>query len=406
MHEYQKNRRFFAQAPGMMEEICKEELIELGAKNTEIAYRGIYFEADNKTLYNINYNSRLISRVLAPLVSFPCDRSAIILDVAQTIRWEKFFNLKQTFSITASVANSTITNSLYAAQCLKDGIADYFRSKYGSRPDINVQNPDVRFNVHIEDNHAIISLDTSGESLHKRGYRLLAGEAPMQETLAAAIIRLSKWDGAKPLWDPMCGSGTILAEALMHYCRMPAQYLRKNFGFFYMPDYEPAVWENVKKESDAQIRPLTHGLIYGSDISDTAVGVAKDNLSRLPFSDAIDVQCQAFQFVSQFENGTIIVNPPYGIRLGELEEVQVLYKQLGDFLKRNCKGTSAFIFTGNKPLQKAIGLRVNKRTPLVNGKFEGFLLQIDSYEGSKKAKWQRNADGAAQGSADPNSSVS
>lgn len=405
MHEYQKNRRFFAQAPGMMEEICQEELIELGAKNTEIAYRGIYFEADNQTLYNINYNSRLISRVLAPLVSFPCDRSAIILDVAQTIRWEKIFNLKQTFAITASVANSTITNSLYAAQCLKDGIADYFRSKYGSRPDINVQNPDVRFNVHIEDNHAIISLDTSGESLHKRGYRLLAGEAPMQETLAAAIIRLSRWDGSKPLWDPMCGSGTILAEALMHYCRMPAQYLRKNFGFFHMPDYEPAVWESVKNASDARIRPLTHGLIYGSDISATAIGVAKDNLSRLPFSDAVDLQCQAFQFVSQFENGTIIVNPPYGIRLGELEEVQVLYKQLGDFLKRNCKGTSAFIFTGNKPLQKSIGLRVNKRTPLVNGKFEGFLLQIDSYEGSKKAKWQRNADGSEQGQADQNNSA-
>ncbi len=393
MYEYEKDYRFFAQAPGMMEHICEEELLELGAKNTEIVYRGIYFNADKAALYNINYNARMISRVLAPLISFHCDQSVILLEIAESIPWEKIFRVDQTFSITASVADSSITNSLYASQCLKDGIADYFREKFGKRPDINVTNPDVRFNLHIQEDNAIISLDTSGESLHKRGYRLLAGEAPMQETLAAAIIRLSKWDGSTPLWDCMCGSGTILAEALMSYCRLPAQTLRKNFGFCYMPDYDAAIWAKVKKESDDRVRPLPEGLIYGSDMSEKAIEVAKNNLSRLPFSEAIDLQCQEFQHVNQFENGTIVVNPPYGIRLGELEEVKLLYKELGDFLKRHCKGTSAFIFTGDKSLQKSIGLRVNKKTPLVNGKFEGLLLQIDSYEGSKKAKWTRPGAG-------------
>ena len=160
------------------------------------------------------------------------------MKLAKQIKWDKMFSLDQTFAITSTVSKSTINNSLYASQVLKDGIADYFRAKFGKRPNVETVNPDVRFNLFIEKDNAVLSLDTSGESLHKRGYRLLAGEAPMQETLAAAIIRLSKWDGEKPLLDCMCGSGTILCEALMHYCRIPAQKLRKKFGFFHLPDFD------------------------------------------------------------------------------------------------------------------------------------------------------------------------
>ena len=211
----------------MMEELCEQELIELGAKNTKVAYRGIYFEADLLTIYRINYTSRTISRVLAPLKSFRCRDANAIMKMAEKIEWDKIFSLNQTFAITSSVSKSTINNSLYASQVLKDGIADYFRAKFGKRPNVETVNPDVRFNLYIETDNAVLSLDTSGESLHKRGYRLLAGEAPMQETLAAAIIRLSKWDGEKPLLDPMCGSGTILCEALMHYCRIPCTKTQK-----------------------------------------------------------------------------------------------------------------------------------------------------------------------------------
>lgn len=353
MYDYQKNNKFFAQVPGKMEELCQAELIELGAENTAVAYRGIYFTAEKSVLYKINYTSRLISRVLAPLTSFYCKDTKLLPKEAGKIMWDKIFSVNKTFAITASVSNSKITNSLAASQYLKDGIVDYFRSVCkGKRPDVSVENPDIRFNLHIENDLATISIDTSGESLHKRGYRLLAGEAPMQETLAAAIIRLSNWNGEKPLWDCMCGSGTILAEALMVYCRIPAQKTRVNFGFLYLPDFNKDIWQKVKTECDNEIRPLPKGLITGSDISQKAIENAKDNLSRLPYSDAIDLSCQPFQQVEQFENGTLITNPPYGIRLGITEEVKKLYTELGDFLKQKCKGTSAFIYTGGSFIEK------------------------------------------------------
>lgn len=388
MYEYLQNNIFFAQVPGMMEELCEQELIELGAKYTRVTYRGIYFEADKNSLYRINYAARTISRVLAPIVSFYCNDSNAIMKTAEKIRWNEIFSVDQTFAITSSVTKSAINNSLYASQVLKDGIVDYFRDKFGKRPDVNTVNPDVRFNLHIEKDKAVLSIDTSGESLHKRGYRLLAGEAPMQETLAAAIIRLSKWDGEKPLLDCMCGSGTILCEALMHYCRIPAQKLRKNFGLFYLPDFDKHLWERIKEEYELKIKPLPKGLISGSDKSQITLEVAKENLSRLPFSENVDLSVEHFQHIKQFENGILITNPPYGIRLGIRSEVEVLYKELGDFIKTKCKGTSAFVYTGDPELRKFIGLKTSRRIPLVNGKLEGVLLQIDSYEGSRKKKYQ------------------
>ena len=384
MFEYQKDNKFFAQVTGMMEEMCEQELIELGAVNTTRAYRGIYFEADAETIYKINYTSRLISRVLAPLLTFYCDNANVLLKTAESINWEELFPVNKTFAISASVSNSKITNSLYASLRLKDGIADYFRTKFGKRPDVDTGNPDIRFNLHIEKDRAVISLDTSGESLHKRGYRLLAGEAPMQETLAAAIIRISKWDGEKPLLDCMCGSGTIAAEALMHYCRIPAQKLRTKFGFFNMPEFDKKVWDKIKENFDKEIRPLPKGIIHGSDRSAEAIKVAQANLSRLPFYESVDLSCKSFQQIKQFENGVLVTNPPYGIRLGKMEEVQDLYKELGDFIKQKCTGTSAFIYTGEPTLRKHIGLKTTRRIPLANGKLEGVLLQIDSYEGTKK----------------------
>ncbi len=387
MYDYLK-KGYFAQATGKMEDLCAEDLAELGASDIKPAYKGVYFNADIVTIYRINYTSRLLSRVLAPLVSFPCHTTNVLIQKAKKINWEDFLSIKKTFAISASVSKSRITNSLYASQCLKDGIADYFRDKYGKRPDVEVVNPDVRFNLHIDKDTAVISLDTSGESLHKRGYRLLAGEAPMQETLAAAIIRISKWDGEAPLWDPMCGSGTILCEALMHYCRIPAQKLRKKFGFFNLPEFDPEVWKKIKDEYDSKIRPLLKNIISGSDKSQKAIDVARENLSHIPYTGSVELKKRQFQERESFENGILVTNPPYGIRLGEKEEVQSLYKELGDFLKTNCAGTSAFIYTGNPELRKYIGLKTSRRIHLDNGKLEGVLLQIDSYKGSKKKKWE------------------
>lgn len=387
MFEYQKNNRFFAQVTGSMEELCEQELLELGATDTETAYRGVYFNADHPTLYKINYTSRLITRILAPLATFKIRDAKQLIPIAAEINWEDFLTLEKTFAITASVANSKIDHSLYAAQCLKDGICDYYRDKTGKRPDVDTENPDVRLNLRIDHNEGILSLDLSGESLHKRGYRLMSAEAPMQETVAAAILRISEWKGEKPLTDVMCGSGTILCEALMLYCNIPAQYLRKKFGFTNMPDFDKNAWIKIKEEEDKKIRPLPEDLISGSDKSFKVLEAAKDNLSRLPYSENVKLVSKPFDQVVSFENGVLITNPPYGIRLSNKDEVKNLYKDLGDMIKQKCKGTTAFVYTGEPSLKKSIGLKISKNYPLSNGSLDGILMQIDSYEGSKKKKY-------------------
>jgi putative N6-adenine-specific DNA methylase len=384
MFDYQRNNNFFAQVPGKMEELCLEELRELGASNLRVAYRGVYFQAEQPELYKINYTSRLLTRVLAPLFTFNCKSTNDIKNSSTKTKWEKLISLNTTFAITASVSNSNITHSKYAALCLKDSIADHFNAKYKKRPNVDPKNPDVRINLHIEKEKATVSLDLSGESLHKRGYRLLAGDAPMQETLAAALVRISEWKGENQLWDCMCGSGTIICEALMKYCNIPAQYLREKFGFFNLPDFNKSLWEQIKSECDKNILPLPKGLISGSDSSPKAIEIARENIGRLPYSENVNLFIKQFQKADSFENGTIITNPPYGIRLGQKQEAELLFKELGDFLKQNCSGTSAFIYTGDPALRKSIGLKTSRRIHLVNGKLEGVLFRIDSFKGTHK----------------------
>jgi putative N6-adenine-specific DNA methylase len=379
LFQYQKYNQYFGKATTNTEELCIEELEQLGATRLRKAYRGVFFCADHAALYRINYCSRLLIRVHAPLISFACHSPKYLKKTAQNVAWEQILSLEKTFAISASVANSAIRHSLYAAQCLKDGIADYFNAKYGKRPSVDTDNPDVRLNLHIESNHAVVSLDVSGESLHKRGYRLAAGLAPMQETLAAALIRISEWDGALPFWDPMCGSGTIVCEALMHYCRIPAQYLRKSFGFMHMPDYDPTLWTQVRKECNQAIRPLPEGLIRGSDKSDKMIDIARQNIQCLPNHENIKLQTAAFQSAPALKEGIIICNPPYGIRLGNPDDVRQLYTEFGNFLKQRCKGSSAYIFIGDLSMRKDIGLKPAKVYPLQNGSIDGELVRIDSY---------------------------
>ncbi len=391
---YQTTHRYFAQAAGSMEDLCAEELLALGASEAEPVYRGVSFVADAQALYDITYRSRFLTRILAPLEECPADTARALYHAANRLPWESLFSLHETFAITASGTNHALTNSLYAAQCLKDAIVDRFREvRHGKRPSVQVQQPDVRFNLRVDADRAVISLDVSGDSLHRRGYRLLGGEAPMQETLAAAIIHYSGWDGDRPLWDPMCGSGTLLCEALMHVCRLPAQYLRSSFGFMHLPDYDATLWKAVKAEAESSVRELPAGVISGSDRSRRVLESAMENLSRLPGGDRVSLSCRAFQQSRGFADGVIVVNPPYGIRLGEFEEVWELYTEFGDFLKQRCPGTSAFIYTGDPSLRKAVGLRTSRRIPLVNGKLEGVLLRFDLYEGSRKAKYRTADDG-------------
>ena len=375
MFTYQKNQRFFAQIANGLEKIGGKELESLGAKDVKTAYRGLYFSADHAALYRINYCARLATRILAPLLTFDCHSDKYLYKTAQKLPWVDILSLDTTFAITANVANSRIRHSQYAARKLKDAIVDQFRDACGERPNVDPRNPDVWINLYIHNNKATISLDTSGGSLHRRGYRMESVSAPMQETVAAAIIKFSAWQGEQPLYDPMCGSGTLLAEACMHACRLPAGYLRQHFGFERLPDFDKALWKSVKQERNRQIRPLPPGLIGGSDLDKSAVEAAQKNCRTLPGGKQITLQTHRFLDLKSLKNSVIVCNPPYGLRLQNTRQVTNLLQDFGNFLKERCQGSVAYIYLGKRSLLEHIPLWPSWKKPLNNGGLEGVLAK-------------------------------
>ncbi|HCK99697.1 MAG TPA: RNA methyltransferase [Candidatus Marinimicrobia bacterium] len=377
--EYQKSRRFFAQIAHEMEGIGKAELEELGAGDVMTAYRGLYFNADNKTLYRVNYQSRLITRVLAPLLTFDCHSTDYLYKTAKSIPWSEIFNTDDTFAVYATVSDSKITHSKYASLRLKDAIVDYFKDLTGDRPNVEKQTPAIWINLHIDNNRAIISLDTSGGSLHRRAYRIQTGSAPMQETLAAAIVRLTGWQGEKPLVDPMCGSGTLLYEALMKYCRIPSGVNRKRFGFEFLPDFDSRLWKSVKQEANIQIRELPKGLIVGSDISRSAIMDAISNSKSFRSGRNISFNTRDFRAIEAINDSVIVTNPPYGKRMEKGKDLSRFYQELGDYLKQHCRESTAYIYFGERKYIKNIGLKPTWKIPLVNGALDGRLLKYELY---------------------------
>ncbi len=379
MYIYQRINRYFAQFAEDISDIASLELEELGGCELKSGYRGKYFKADPAALYRINYQSRLINRVLAPLINFDCHSDKYLYQTASKIQWDDFLNHNQTFAVFASVANSKIRHSKYASLRLKDAIVDWFQQKYHKRPSVDTRNPDIWFNLHIHHNKATISVDTSGGSLHRRGYRTQAVKAPMTETLAAAIIEYSGWNGETPLYDPFCGSGTLLIEAWLKTTQTPVSILRKKFGFQRLPDYKQKVWQQVRDNCLEEQKTIKSGWINGSDIDGDAVKMARDNCKRIDPKGCIDIRKQDVLNIQNLENQTIICNPPYGIRMGDTSKLQSFYKQFGDFLKQKCKGSTAFVYFGERELIKYIGLKPSFKKPLSNGGLDGRLVKFEMY---------------------------
>jgi putative N6-adenine-specific DNA methylase len=379
VYQYQKDSRYFAQIADSLKEAGAQELVELGAQDVRPEFSGIHFRAEKSTLYRINYLTRLLSRCLAPLISFACPDTDRLYQKAKQIRWEDFFAQGYTFAVAGNVSDSAISHSKFAALRLKDAVADYFKENTGQRPDVSVRNPDILLNLHIKNDQAVISLDTSGGALHRRGYREETVAAPMQETVAAAIIRFSQWDGSVPLYDPLCGSGTLLCEALMQYSNIPAGVFRNRFGFEFLPDFDRTVWKQEKKEADGQIRELPQGLIGGSDLSSEAVSAARTNLMGLHFGNNVNVDRADFRELPAMEGHVVVTNPPYGIRMGGDEDLERFYKALGDFLKQKCKGSSAYIYFGERKYIKKIGLKTSWKKPITAGGLDGRLVKYEMY---------------------------
>ncbi|HET6350058.1 MAG TPA: THUMP domain-containing protein [Candidatus Krumholzibacteria bacterium] len=381
---YQTGDPFFAQVPDGGEEVAGEELARLGATGITAGYRGLYFHAGRDELYRIVYGALTLSRVLCPLIRFQCHNPEYLYRRTQSIDWTSIFTTRRTFAVFATVANSAIRHSQYAALTVKDAIVDQFRDRTGQRPNVEPQNPDLWISLYLHANRATISLDLSGGAMHRRGYRVESIEAPMQETVAAVMLAMTGWDGSVPLVDPMCGSGTILCEALMRYCRIPAAFLRPQQGVRFLPDFDAAAWESVKKQCDADIRPLPPGLIRGSDASRDAVHAARVNLARLPGGRDVAVDACRYENIEHIAESAIVTNPPYGLRIGKRAAMPEFVRNLGDFLKHRCTGSTAFIYFGDRELIKSIGLRPAFKKPLANGGLDGRVVKLEMFPGKAR----------------------
>lgn len=379
MYHYQEYGEYFIQIAHGVEELGIAEITPFGVEKCSPVYRGITFEANQETVYNIIYNSRLASRVLAPIRRFHCHEEDYLYKVASSIEWSDFLDPDRTFAIVTNLANSKIRNSQYITHILKDAIVDYFNDNCGKRPSVEKINPDVYIHLHIDKNQATISIEMSQGAMHRRGYRGQTGSAPMMETLVAAILQLTEWDGQTPLYDPFCGSGTFLAEALMLACKIPPAYLQQQFGLMNMPDYKATKWKQIRSMADQQIKELPKGLIAGSDIDPKAVAMAKKNLANLPGGSNIPIRICDFEKANVSEDAIIVANPPYGIRLGETAQMKILYKRIGDYLKHNRINTTAFLYLGDRELIPALFLRPRWKKQLFNGPLDGRLIRLDMY---------------------------
>jgi len=379
LFDYQKFGRYFAQTADDIKDLAQDEIEKLGGKKVRPGYRGLYFSAKPEALYRINLSAALINRVLAPLVSFTCRGTDDIYRAAMHVNWRKFITSSDTFAVFASLSNSRVTHSQYAALRVKDAVVDYFREKTGQRPTVDTRYPDLWLNLHIEQDKAVLSVDTSGGSLHRRSYRKKSVKAPMAETLAAAIVRHSGWQGEQPLYDPFCGSGTILCEAYLLISQTPPGFLRNDFGFERLPDFNRERFEKVRAEQTGQIKAVPAGLIAGSDIASGAVSAALRNCAIVDSKNVISIAERDIFDIPSLQNQTIVCNPPYGLRLNSGVDLSGFYKRLGDFLKQRCKGSTAFIYFGERRYIKNVGLKPSWKKVLSNGGLDGRLVRYDLY---------------------------
>lgn len=370
--------RFFATCARGLEGTLARELVALDATDVTPGRGGVHFAGGRSLVYRANLWLRTAVRVLWPVLEAPVTSPEELYDAVRSVDWARYMTTEHTLAVDCNVRDSAITHSKYAALKTKDAICDQFVERTGKRPSVDVEEPMVGLNLHIHHDQAVLSLDSSGESLHKRGYRPIQTKAPLNEALAAGLIYLSGWNEATPLVDPMCGSGTICIEAAWMALHRPPGLTRKRFGFMGWMDFDIQEWTALRDQARREVRKELTTVIEGSDLRGDAISFARTNarsagighLLRFQVKDIRDWQPPAGP------PGTIICNPPYGERLGEERDLRELYRNLGATMKERCAGWRVFVFTGNARLARAIGLEAVSRTSLFNGRIPCQLLQF------------------------------
>jgi putative N6-adenine-specific DNA methylase len=373
-------QNFFATAAKGVEDILAGELRELGIEGIRVETGGVRFRGDRSAFYRANLWLRTATRVLVPLTEFPCDTPQRLYDGVRAIPWDKYLTPDMTMAVDCTLRDSAMTHSGFVALKTKDAIVDAIRDRCGRRPNVDVRDPDLRVNVHLVKNRCTVSLDASGTPLDRRGYRLDRTEAPLRETLAAALVALTEWDGTVPLVDPMCGSGTIPIEAALKASRRAPGLMGRRFGFQRWPDYDPTLWRRLTDAARQEALGSLTTPIIGCDRSAAALETARRNSDRAGVSGLVTFVRSAFrEFTPPAAPGVLLFNPPYGLRLGEEEELKPFYREIGDTMKQRYAGYTAFLLTGSRELAKYVGLKASRRIVLFNGPIECRLLRYELY---------------------------
>ena len=370
------------------EDILAKELTQLGAMEVEKGVRNVSFVGDKGFMYKANLGLRTAIKILKPIHSFRVNREEDLYKNVKNMKWEDYLKPSGSLAVDATVHNSVFTHSQYTALKTKDAIVDRFRDQTGERPNVDLRFPDLKINVHIDRQRCTISLDTSGESLHRRGYKTATNIAPINEVLAAGLIIMSGWDGQTDFMDPMCGSGTMLAEAAMIACNIPPNLMRKEFAFERWEDWDVDLFEKIEESLLKKTRDFHHKII-GYDKSPSAVAKAKENIRNAHLDEFVHIQHEDF-FKTQKggdEKLHMVFNPPYGERLENLN-VEEFYGNIGTTLKHGYPNTNAWLITSNLEALKFVGLRPSRKIKVYNAKLEARLVKYEMYEGSKKAKKQ------------------
>ncbi|MCO5259842.1 MAG: THUMP domain-containing protein [Crocinitomicaceae bacterium] len=369
-----------------LEDVLKEELEELGFFNIKLLNRAVQLEATWKDVYFLNLHLRCALAILVEIAFFRIRDEQDLYKQAKKIDWTQFFSEDKTFAVKGVVMSHVFRHTKFPLLLLKDAIVDVFRDKTGKRPDVNLKKPQVLIDVHINEDKVTVSLNSSGSPLYQRGYRDDAGEAPLNEVLAAGMIRLAKWDKQTPFIDPFCGSGTILIEAALYATGVPSMIERQHYAFKNFSNFDANVWEKMYQDAvdlSKSIKKLPVEIL-GSDISAEMMLKAKRNLRRLSIGRFVDVKTCSFEEHKNlpFEKGIMVTNPPYGERIGE--DIPELYSKIGDWMKTELQGFDCWIISSNEGAMKTVGLRPNAKIKLFNGSLECSFRKYSIYAGSKR----------------------
>ncbi len=373
-----------------LEEILAQELTELGASNIEIGRRMVSFTGDKAMMYKANFCLRTAIRILKPIKHFTANNADEVYEAVKSIAWEEYLDNMGSFAVDAVVFSNEFRHSKFVAYKVKDAIVDYFREKTGNRPSVRINKPDLAINIHIAENQCTLSLDSSGESLHRRGYRQEQVEAPLNEVLAAGMILMTGWRGECDFIDPMCGSGTLPIEAALIARNIAPGVFRKEFGFEKWKNFDQELFDSIYND-DSKEREFTHK-IYGFDNNPKANEIATHNVKAAGVSKDVVLRIQPFQqFEQPKEKSIIVTNPPYGERISS-EDLLGLYKMIGERLKHAFTGNDAWILSYREECFDEIGLKPSIKVPLFNGSLECQFRKYQLFDGRYKAFRSENSD--------------